>query len=220
MQKKNNSSRDDQFCDYDKYRHDKSICSLCDVKKTQHHSLPSQESFLKYIDYFLKQNPSESCVKAGHAMYGNAVKLINEKNNNKKVINIGPTHFMSYHTVLSTSTDFVNAMISANQIADKITKILNENNTSDMKYEVFPYSIFYVFYEQYLTIWQDATMQLILTLVAIFISTFILLSFDLFTALIVTVLIAIIIIDMVGVMFMWNIELNAISLVNLVIVRF
>lgn len=74
-----------------------------------------------------------------------------------------------------------------------------------------------MFYEQYLTIWQDATMQLILTLFAIFLCTFILLSFDLFTALIVTVLIAIIIIDMVGIMYLWNIELNAISLVNLVI---
>jgi Niemann-Pick C1 protein len=124
---------------------------------------------------------------------------------------------MAYHTVLSTSNDFVNAMISANQISESVTKMLNKN--SDTQYEVFPYSIFYVFYEQYLTIWQDATMQLILTLVAIFISTFILLSFDLFTAFIVTLLIAIIIIDMVGIMFMWNIELNAISLVNLVIVR-
>ena len=106
---------------------------------------------------------------------------------------------MAYHTVLSTSNDFVNAMISANQISESVTKMLNKN--SDTQYEVFPYSIFYVFYEQYLTIWQDATMQLILTLVAIFISTFILLSFDLFTALIVTLLIAIIIIDMVGIMF-------------------
>ena len=63
-------------------------------------------------------------------------------------------------------------------------------------------------------------MQLVLTLMAIFACTFILLAFDLFTALIVTGLIAIIIIDMVGIMFLWNIELNAISLVNLVIVSY
>ena len=80
------------------------------------------------------------------------------------------------------------------------------------------HSIFYVFYEQYLKIWQDATAQLVTTLVAIFICTFVLLSFDLFTALIITVVIAIIIIDMVGIMYLWDIELNAISLVNLVIV--
>lgn len=75
-----------------------------------------------------------------------------------------------------------------------------------------------MFYEQYLTVWRDATIQLLTTLGAIFICTFVLLSFDLYTALIVTVLIAIIIIDMVGVMVIWDIELNAISLVNLVIV--
>jgi Niemann-Pick C1 protein len=78
--------------------------------------------------------------------------------------------------------------------------------------------VFYVFYEQYLTIWKDATIQLVLTLSSIFICTFIFLSFDLFTAFIVTSLIAIIIIDMVGIMYLWNIELNAVSLVNLVIV--
>ncbi len=126
---------------------------------------------------------------------------------------------MAYHTVLSTSDDFVNAMLSAHKISEVISKILNENNPDkDHKYEVFPYSIFYVFYEQYVNIWKDATIQLISSLTAIFLCTFILLSFDLYTALIVTTLIAIIIIDMVGIMFLWNIELNAISLVNLVIV--
>jgi Niemann-Pick C1 protein len=136
---------------------------------------------------------------------------------------------MAYHTVLSTSDDFVNAMLSAQQIADTITNMLNKeltgsdssNSTAHTnKYEVFPYSIFYVFYEQYVHIWQDATLQLISTLLAIFLCTFFLLSFDLYTSLIVTLLIAIIIIDMVGIMVMWKIELNAISLVNLVIVSF
>jgi Niemann-Pick C1 protein len=69
-------------------------------------------------------------------------------------------------------------------------------------------------------VWRDATAQLLTTSGAIFLCTFILLSFDLYTALIVTTLIAIIIIDMVGIMVLWDIELNAISLVNLVIVSF
>ncbi len=128
---------------------------------------------------------------------------------------------MAYHTVLANSDDFINAMISAKQISEKITDVLNSklNRTGDdEKYEVVPYSIFYVFYEQYINIWQDATAQLVTTLLAIFVCTFILLSFDLFTSLIVTIVVAIVIIDMVGVMFLWNIELNAISLVNLVIV--
>lgn len=101
-------------------------------------------------------------------------------------------------------------------------KIHSPQSTDSNSYSNTPLthlSIFYVFYEQYLTVWRDATIQLITTLAAIFLCTFILLSFDLYTALIVTVLIAIIIIDMVGIMVIWDIELNAISLVNLVIVR-
>ena len=91
---------------------------------------------------FLNQNPSESCVKAGHAMYGSAVKTrFNE--NHHKVKEIRASHFMAYHTVLSTSDDFINAMISANQISDLINKILNNNtistNQTGPKYEVIPY---------------------------------------------------------------------------------
>lgn len=214
-----------KFCDIKKYNanpknHDPiDDCIPCPVNRTSY-KFPTNESLLTYLNYFLHQNPSESCVKAGHAMYGNAVK-VKLDDNQHKVKEIKASHFMAYHTVLSTSDDFINAMISANQISDLINKILNNHsistNDTNHKYEVIPYSIFYVFYEQYVKIWQDATAQLLLTLVAIFICTFILLSFDLFTSLIVTGVIAIIIIDMVGIMYLWNIELNAISLVNLVI---
>ena len=50
---------------------------------------------------------------------------------------------MAYHKVLSTSDDFVNAMISANQISETITKMLNQNSSSELKYEVFPYRLVY-----------------------------------------------------------------------------
>jgi hypothetical protein len=46
---------------------------------------------------------------------------------------------MAYHTVLSTSNDFVNAMVSANQISNMITNFLNKDSNSETKYEVFPY---------------------------------------------------------------------------------
>lgn len=41
---------------------------------------------------------------------------------------------MSYHTILKTSDDFVGALKSAYEIADKITKAIN-----DPKIKVFPY---------------------------------------------------------------------------------
>ena len=54
---------------------------------------------------------------------------------------------------------------------------------------------------------------------AILVATFILLGFDLVTALVVFLTIMMIIIDIMGMMYLWDINLNALSLVNLVMVR-
>lgn len=51
---------------------------------------------------------------------------------------------------------------------------------------------------------------------AILLMTFILLGFDLWTALIVIITISFILASMLGMMYLWDITLNAISLVNLV----
>ena len=78
--------------------------------------------------------------------------------------------------------------------------------------------MFYVFYEQYLTIINQTIMNLCICMSAIFVVTFVLLGFDLVSAVIAFVVITMIIVDIMGMMFMWNINLNALSLVNLVMV--
>ena len=75
-----------------------------------------------------------------------------------------------------------------------------------------------MFYEQYMTIWKDAAFNLSVSLLAIFIVTLLLLGFNFFIALILTFTIAMTVLDMFGAMYILNIELNAVSLVNLVIV--
>lgn len=79
-------------------------------------------------------------------------------------------------------------------------------------------SIFYVFYEQYLTIWKDAVFSLGISLATIFTVSFILTGFDFIAALIILFMVTLILINMGGMMWLWNISLNAISLVNLVVV--
>ena len=123
---------------------------------------------------------------------------------------------MAYHTVLKTSKDYYSAMEEARVIADDISLMLSENNPT--KVEVFPYSVFYVFYEQYLTMWQDVLTNLSISISAVFVVTFILLGLDIQSAIIVLITIIIILIDMFGFMYWWNISLNAVSLVNLVMV--
>ena len=65
----------------------------------------------------------------GHAAYSSAVTF---KNNSE----IGATYFMTYHTVLKNSTDFIDAMKKARMIADNITESMGIKGRN---YRVFPY---------------------------------------------------------------------------------
>lgn len=80
-------------------------------------------------------------------------------------------------------------------------------------------SVFYVFYEQYLTIAYDTALNLSVSLASIFVVTTVLLGFELWAAVTVSITIAMILVNMFGVMWLWGISLNAVSLVNLVMVR-
>lgn len=80
-------------------------------------------------------------------------------------------------------------------------------------------SVFYVFYEQYLTIVYDTALNLSMSLASIFVVTMVLLGFEMLSAVLVSVTIAMILVNMFGVMWLWSISLNAVSLVNLVMVR-
>ena len=80
------------------------------------------------------------------------------------------------------------------------------------------FSVFYVFYEQYLTIWADALFSLGLGLAAVFVATFLLTGFDIFFAIIVLLMVMMVLVNLGGLMYWWNVTLNAVSLVNLVMV--
>jgi len=81
------------------------------------------------------------------------------------------------------------------------------------------FSIFYVYYDQYLSIWRNLIINLSLSFAAVFLVTCILLGFDIHTSFLIILCIFMIIIDMFGVMYLWHIELNAISVVNIVMVK-
>jgi Niemann-Pick C1 protein len=61
-------------------------CVPCTIERTAY-NFPSQKAFLDHVTYFLNQNPSADCIKAGHAMYGSSVKL--NKDKYKRVTEIG-----------------------------------------------------------------------------------------------------------------------------------
>ncbi|CAB3230588.1 unnamed protein product [Arctia plantaginis] len=189
-------------------------CKLCKIPLHGVEQRPNTTNFKHYIPFFLQDNPAPDggCIKGGHAAYSQGV---NYKHNNK----IGATYFQAYHTVLKTSQDYYSAMREARNVATNLTETLNRNLREQGKavtVDVFPYSVFYVFYEQFLTMWPDTLKSLAISLLSIFVVTFLLMGFDMYLALVVVITITMIIVNLFGVMYWWGISLNAISLVNLV----
>ncbi|XP_072525289.1 NPC intracellular cholesterol transporter 1 [Salminus brasiliensis] len=168
---------------------------------------PNGTDFMRFLPMFLSDNPNIKCGKGGHAAYSTAVVL---KDNNT---NVGATYFMSYHSILTNSSVSIDSMKMARELAHNISVSMGSDSKTD---RVFPYSVFYVFYEQYLTIAYDTARNLGVSLVSIFVVSTVLLGFELWSALLVSLTIAMILVNMFGVMWLWGISLNAVSLVNLV----
>uniref|UniRef100_A0AAQ5ZM23 SSD domain-containing protein n=1 Tax=Amphiprion ocellaris TaxID=80972 RepID=A0AAQ5ZM23_AMPOC len=177
-------------------------CVSCRPMTPSGKQRPEGEDFMRFLPMFLSDNPNVKCGKGGHAAYATAVDLY--PNNT----GVGATYFMTYHTILKDSPDFIDAL--------KMARVLAKNISQSIDHKVFAYSVFYVFYEQYLTIAYDTALNLSVSLASIFVVTTVLLGFELWSAVIVSITIAMILVNMFGVMWLWDISLNAVSLVNLV----
>uniref|UniRef100_A0A3Q3WSC2 SSD domain-containing protein n=1 Tax=Mola mola TaxID=94237 RepID=A0A3Q3WSC2_MOLML len=185
-----------------------SSCVHCRPMTPSGKQRPVGDDFMQFLPMFLSDNPNAKCGKGGHAAYGTAVDLYPGNTG------VGATYFMTYHTILKESPDYIHAL--------KMARSLAENITQSVDHEVFAYRqvplvfVFYVFYEQYLTIAHDTAMNLSVSLASILVVTTVLLGFELCLAMLTSVTIAMILVNMFGVMWLWGISLNAVSLVNLV----
>lgn len=207
-----------------------SACVPCEREFEDNAIRPTEATFKKYIPYFLSDLPDENCAKAGRAAYAPGLNYISEDDDEHFVKD---SNFMTYHTTVITSEQFYTSLKKARDLSDDITETFRQKGL-DLK--VFPYSIFYVYYEQYLTIWFDAIVSLGLSLSAVFVVTFIVtgkntscicvtkcfrtflpVGLDIMSALIVVLMVFLIVLNMFGLMWIWNISLNAVSLVNLVV---
>merc|ERR1711894_500916 len=56
------------------------------------------------------------------------------------------------------------ALARARQLTDSIMEFVNNGTAEENKVNIFPYSVFYVFYEQYLTMWRDTLQSLAISL--------------------------------------------------------
>jgi Niemann-Pick C1 protein len=182
--------------------------------------LPEGDEFMRYLRQWLDSPADEECPLGGKAPYSSALKLADD--------HVAASNFRTYHTPLKSQDDYINALAAAKRVAIE----LSERTQAD----VFPYSIFYVFFDQvgrvtrgkklasqltsfatqYAHIVTTAREVVFLALLAVFVVTAILLG-SLRTAMVVLVTVTMSVVNVMGVMGAWGISLNALSLVNLVI---
>lgn len=162
--------------------------------------LPEDEEFMRYLKEWIISPTTEECPLAGKASFGSALSIREDE--------VIASHFRTFHSPLKSQRDFVNAFAAAHRVAEDISQ---RTGTT-----VFPYSLFYVFFDQYAHIVAITQEVLGLGLASILIVTALLLG-SWRTSTIVTGVVALTVITVMGVMPLWGISLNAISLVNLVI---
>jgi Niemann-Pick C1 protein len=166
------------------------------------YGMPEGEEFIHYITKWIHAPTNENCPNGGQAAYSNAVVV------DKNHTTIPASHFRTSHTPLRSQHDFIASYAAARRISDSISK------THDI--DVFPYSKFYIFFDQYASIVR-LTATLVGSAIAIIFLLSSLLLGSLFTGLVVSLTVIMIVVDIIGVMAIFHVSLNAISLVNLVI---
>jgi Niemann-Pick C1 protein len=163
----------------------------------------SASQFHDKLPWFLEASPTSDCAKGGHTSYQTSLDLAGYDSGVIKA-----SEFRSFHTSLSKPIEFTEALRSVRDFASKISERLNIT--------VFPYSPFYIFFEQYLGILSTTVFCIFVPLGAVF-GVSLLVSSSVWVAIINLVVIAAVVLNLLGLMVLWNIQLNAISLTNLMI---
>ncbi|NP_001268305.1 NPC1-like intracellular cholesterol transporter 1 precursor [Mesocricetus auratus] len=170
---------------------------------------PTAEQFHKYLPWFLDDPPNIRCPKGGLAAYRTSVNLSSDGQ-------IIASQFMAYHKPLRNSQDFTEALRTSRLLAANITAELRKVPGTAPDFEVFPYTISNVFYEQYLTVLPEGIFTLALCFVPTFVVCYLLLGLDMRSGILNLLSIIMILVDTIGLMAVWGISYNAVSLINLV----
>ncbi|XP_058676065.1 NPC1-like intracellular cholesterol transporter 1 [Ammospiza caudacuta] len=170
---------------------------------------PTDEEFQRFLPWFLQDRPSLHCPKGGLGAYDTSVSM----DDNGTIL---ATRFMAYQRPLRTSQEYTDALRAARALAEYITTTLRAVPGTDPAFRVFPYTVTYVYYEQYLTVVPEGLLTLALCLVPTFAVSFLLLGMDGRSSLATLLTIAMALLGTVGCMALWAVPYNAVALINLV----
>ncbi|KAF4635304.1 hypothetical protein G7Y89_g2792 [Cudoniella acicularis] len=166
------------------------------------YGMPEGDEFINYLQKWVTSPTDEVCPLGGQASYADVIVIDAERQT------IPASHFRASHTPLRSQEDFIAAYASARRISDGLKQSTG--------IDVFPYSVFYIFFDQYATIVR-LTATLLGSALAIILAISSLLLGSVRTGAVVTITVIMVVVDIIGTMAVFNVSLNAVSLVNLVI---
>ena len=174
-----------------------------------HGSRPTIAQINKTIPWFMEAIPSKECAKAGRGAYNTELERSSSDPTGYSGISEGvvtAARYRGYHTPLATQNDFIMALREAKRLTQKISQ--------ELGLEVFPYSVFYVFFEQYLEMDYYAAVTFTVAAVSILIVSYFFLG-SLWAAGLTMLVVMSVVVDMMGCMYLFGIQFNAVSLTNL-----
>jgi len=159
--------------------------------------------FFKYLEWFLRVNADTVCPNNG-SPYATDVVLVYDNGTIKEV---DTARYRGLHSILVTQKEFIGAIKSAYSFCDLLK--------AETGLDVFPYSVFYIYFEQYLYIESVTYMAIGVAVLSVFVVTLLTVG-NITLSLLIIAIVIMIEVDIVGLMYLWNINLNAVSAVNLV----
>uniref|UniRef100_A0A453CMN6 SSD domain-containing protein n=1 Tax=Aegilops tauschii subsp. strangulata TaxID=200361 RepID=A0A453CMN6_AEGTS len=154
----------------------------CFLHSDLHNGRPSTTQFREKLPWFLDALPSSDCSKGGKGAYSTSLDHSGYENGI-----IQASAFRTYHTPLNKQTDYVNSLRAARDFSSQMSK--------DLQMEIFPYSVFHIFFEQYLSVWKTAIMNICVCLGAVFVVCFVVTS-SLWASAIILIVLAMIVLDL------------------------
>jgi Niemann-Pick C1 protein len=166
---------------------------------------PDAENFLKFLPYFTERQCTQDCASCGEPFQPDIVFDYSQANTSNF---IRAARFRGQHAAVPTQDAFIRSLRDAYNMTDTL-------KAQYPGIEIFPYSVFYIFFEQYLYIEKVAILCIGLASLAVCLVTLLLLG-NVYMSLIITAVVMMIEVDVAGIMYLWGIDLNAVSVVNLV----
>lgn len=211
------NARNSKPCQPGEPNYNKSECLFCEIPIGSHKRYPTKQ-FYYYLSQFIMNKPWNGCQFGGIGRYyGN----LNNKNKN------GVDYVIKgFHTVLRTPEDHIRAVRSARQLCANMTRMAQTylkkvgmiSLEEIAKFTIFPYSQFYLFYDQYVEIW-STTIPLFfaVSLTAVFVVHLLGAGLNWVLSLLVVCSVTLITVNIVGCLYMSNVPVNAVSISFMII---